>query len=71
MKQTEIIIETQRVTVIQRHRPTIHAPNQQRPADLQVADTSGGNNRTSADGELGNGEIQVEEKDSCTDSRDR
>jgi hypothetical protein len=70
MKRTEIIIETQRVTVIRRRRPS----NQAAPAglpDMQIIDIADGKSRASADEELDNNEIQGEERDACTDSRDR
>jgi hypothetical protein len=69
MKRTEIIIETQRVTVI--HRRRLSALTEAGSADMQIVDIDGGNDRTSADEEFGNNGIQGQEKDACTDSRDR
>ncbi|HEV8140341.1 MAG TPA: hypothetical protein VGP81_11260 [Pyrinomonadaceae bacterium] len=70
MKRTEIIIETQRVTVIQRRRQTIRAPDHPHSANLPVVNVIG-NNRTSADEQFGNKKIQRQENEPCTDSRDR
>jgi hypothetical protein len=69
MKRTEIIIETQRITVIQRRR--ISALTEAGSADMQIIDIDGGNDHASADEEFGNNGIQGEEKDACTDSKDR
>jgi hypothetical protein len=66
MKRTEIIIETQRVTVIQRRSGRI-LPAEAFLSDLETIDVSGA--CEAADAEIGNSEVQAEEKELCTDSR--
>jgi hypothetical protein len=71
MKRTEIIIETQRVTVIHRRRRSNQSGYDAGLADIQVIDIADSSNRTSADEEFGNNRTHGEEKDPCTDSRNR
>jgi hypothetical protein len=70
MKRTEIIIETRRVTVIQRRRKSPLGTYEAGRADVQIIDVAGGNDCTSANEEFGKNIIQGEENESCTDSRD-
>jgi hypothetical protein len=71
MKRTEIIIETQRVTVIRRRRQSGEGPYDGSLAHAQIIDVGDGNHPHSTTDEIGSHRIQGEEKDPCTDSRNR
>lgn len=70
MKQTEIIIETQTITVIQRRRRSLsrYDPGLGDMPAIDIADSGHG---TSPDEGPGNNGIQTEENQPCTDSRSR
>jgi len=70
MKQTEIIIETHRVKVVQRRSGSSRTPSAEALlSDLEPIDVSGGGD--AADAEISNSEVPEEEKQPCTDSRNR
>ena len=71
MKQTEIIIETQRITVIQRRRQSSLSGYDAGLGDMPAIDIADRGQGTSADEGFGNNEIQTEENQPCTDSRGR
>ena len=69
MKRTEIIIETQRITVIQRRRHQDRCdPNLN---NIPIVDVVNGDNAEPSDDQVGNHKIPEEENVQCIDSRNR
>ncbi|HEV8140337.1 MAG TPA: hypothetical protein VGP81_11240 [Pyrinomonadaceae bacterium] len=71
MKRTEIIIETQRVTVIQRRRHSNQDGYDASLINMPIVDVADGDNAESSNDEVGNFKIPGEEKEQCIDSRNR
>jgi hypothetical protein len=66
LKRTEIIIETRRVTVIQHRNRSTEVFSVGSPGEMETM-----NHKDAEQKETGNDDIPGEEKEQCTDSRNR
>ena len=71
MKRTEIIIETQRVTIIQRRSHSNQDSYDRSSINRPIVDVVDGDNGESANDEVGNFKIPGEQNEPCTDLRNR